>query len=135
MAAAYALHINLFANSHVDIHSVVMGLELAVPCIAMEASLLLLDSSLSERDVRSARTAVPSEQSTAPSAASLSPAAAQAAGRRLVSPAAAALNNMRAAFRKAVDLVYCHNIRYSLVGTLPPGQRMLLEAAGQVKLG
>eukprot|EP00775_Hariotina_reticulata_P009617 gene9617-9778_t len=135
MAAAYALHVNLFAKSNIDVHSIVTGIELAIPCIAMEASLSLLDGSLSENHPRPANAAVTSEQLTVPSAASAIPVTAQPAGLCLVSPAAAALKNMRVAFRKAVDLVYCHNIKYSLVGTLSPGQRMLLDAAGQVGAG
>lgn len=47
MAAAYTLHLNLFASIHADVPSMLHGIQLATPCLALETAMLLLSNTLS----------------------------------------------------------------------------------------
>lgn len=107
MAAAYTLHLNLFSYIHGDISHMIQGVQLAAPCLTMEAALLLLSNTLNT-----------------PLAAK---AAVAAAG-----PVKGSSPLQLATVQEAVDAVYLHNMRYSLIGAAPAVQRLVLEAGAQL---
>lgn len=109
MAAAYTLHLNLFSHIHLEPSHILTGIQAATPCLAMEAALLMISSSL------------PAIRETPPTAA-----AAAAAG------SSARPNLSAAAFQEAVESVYLHNMRYSLIGAAGGMRRVVLEAGAQL---
>jgi hypothetical protein len=107
MAAAYTLHLNLFSHMHLEPSHILTGIQAATPCLAMEAVLLLISSSLPA-----------THKSKQPAAAA---AAANAPARVSV-----------VALQDAVESVYLHNMRYSLIGAAGGMRRVMLEAGAQL---
>jgi hypothetical protein len=109
MAAAYTLHLNLFAHVHFEASHILTGIQAATPCLAMEAALLTISSSL------------PATKESQPAAAAA--AAAHASAGSVLSAAA---------LQDAVESVYLHNMRYSLIGAAGGMRRVMLEAGAQL---
>jgi hypothetical protein len=110
MAAAYTLHLNLFSHMHLEPSHILTGIQAATPCLAMEAALLMISSSL------------PAIKETPPTAAAAAAAAGSSSGPNLSA----------AAFQEAVESVYLHNMRYSLIGAAGGMRRVVLEAGAQL---
>jgi hypothetical protein len=104
MAAAYTLHLNLFSHVHLEPSHILTGIQAATPCLAMEAALLLVSSSLPA-----------TRKTTQPAAAANGP-----TGVSVV------------ALQEAVESVYLHNMRYSLIGAAGGMRRAMLEAGAQL---
>jgi riboflavin biosynthesis pyrimidine reductase len=104
MAAAYTLHLNLFSHVHLEPSHILTGIQAATPCLAMEAALLLISSTLPA-----------TRKATQPAAAANAP-----AGVSVV------------ALQEAVESVYLHNMRYSLIGATGGMRRAMLEAGAQL---
>lgn len=108
MAAAYALHLNLWSHMHWEPSHIITGLQAAAPCLSMEAALLLISNSLS-LPVNSRHKAAAAPQLSS------------SGGGLPVG-----------AMQDAVDAVYLHNMRYSLIGAAVGVRRWLLEAGAQL---
>lgn len=102
VTAAYVLHLNLFSYVHGDIPNILHGVQLAAPCLALEAALLMFSNMLN------------------------TPAAARIAAAR------SSRSSSVAVMQETVDAIYLHTMRYSLIGAAPGIQRLLLEAAAQL---
>ena len=119
MLAATALQLDIFSHVHWQMDDMITGLQLATPCMALEAGLLLLHSTLYLSNDTQPRSAAPT---------AVSPADSGAQHRQAPSDQATA----SAALLSAIDAVYLHNIRYSLIGAASTGSRVALEAGAQV---
>lgn len=116
MLAVTALQLDVFSHIHWQLNDVLVGAKLAVPCIAVDAALLVLYSTMS--GPASAQQLSSSSEATSSSAYSSQPQQTdQAAGK--------------AALLSAMDSVYLHDIRYSLIGAAALGPRLALEAGAQ----
>lgn len=112
MLAVTALQLDLFSHIHWSPSDVLSGLQLAVPCAAVDAALLAVYTTLSGPRAQQ------QQSSSSGSSSSPSQQADQAAAKSAV--------------LAAVDSVYLHNIRYSLIGAATPAARAALEAASQL---
>lgn len=123
MLAVTALQLDVFSHVHLHLNDVVVGAQLAVPCIAVDAALLILYNTLSGPGSQPSSTSnsTSSLDSTDPTAESSQSSQQQQTDQATVS----------AALLSAMDSVYLHNIRYSLIGATAPGPRLALEAGAQ----
>jgi hypothetical protein len=120
MLAVTALQLDVFSHLHWRLDDVMTGLQLAAPCAAIDAALLLLFMTLSGPQPQPQLKTAPTQAPTA-----------EAAAPRLTqqqSDRAAAT----AAVLGALDAVYLHSIRYSLLGATGPRARLALEAGAQL---
>jgi hypothetical protein len=106
MAAAYTLHLNLFSHVHLEPSHILTGIQAATPCLAMEAALLLVSSSLPA--TRKAKQPAAAAAASGPTGVSV------------------------VALQDAVESVYLHNMRYSLIGAAGGMRRVMLEAGAQL---
>eukprot|EP00879_Flechtneria_rotunda_P028281 GHRR01030380.1.p1 GENE.GHRR01030380.1~~GHRR01030380.1.p1 ORF type:complete len:238 (+),score=71.17 GHRR01030380.1:378-1091(+) len=138
VVAASALHLNVFQHLHFSASNLITGVELAAPCLAFEAILLLLLGLISNNNMslQQLLCTPPAEEAAAQSMNSMLAPAADGSttavtpnGHRVL-----AKRSPRATrtLQEALNAVYRHNQRYSLVGVAPAGQRLLLEAAAQI---
>lgn len=117
MLAVSALQLDPFSHLHWAVGDLRTGLQLALPCAAVDLALLTLYSTLS----------APNPQSNSSSSDATDKKAADSLSQQQTDQAAA-----KAALLAAVESVYLHNIRYSLIGATTPGARAALEAASQM---
>jgi hypothetical protein len=123
MLAVTALQLDVFSHVHWRLHDVMTGLQLAAPCAAIDAALLVLFMTLSGPQSQPQ----PNPASTDTTTATADAAAAQSTQQQQSDRAAA-----RAAVLGALDAVYLHSIRYSLMGATAPRARLALEAGAQL---
>lgn len=114
MLAVSALQLDLFSHLHWVASDVATGLQLAVPCAAVDVALLALYSTL----------LAPSGSTSQLSSSSSNP---LNSSQQQTDQAAA-----KTVLLAAADSVYLHNIRYSLIGAATPRARAALEAASQM---
>jgi hypothetical protein len=108
MLAVTALQLDVFSHLHWQLDDVITGAKLAAPCIAVDAALLTLYHALSAPAPQQQQSAPPSTQ------------------QQQQQP-----DQAQALLVSAMDAVYLHNIRYSLLGAAAPAQRLALEAGAQ----
>lgn len=118
MVAAAALQLDVFSHIHWSFDDVLTGMQLAAPCIALDAGLLLLYTTLSGPSVQQQSLT----NSTEPNLIDTETTQSQKSKDQAA---------MNAALLAAMDAVYLHNIRYSLLGATSVSSRVALEAGAQ----
>lgn len=136
MVAASALHLDVFSHLHLQLSDAVTGLQLAAPCVAIDTTLALLHNRLQHQSTPQG----PSSSRNTTLASLRSDTADQTADRHVdqaqqpptVPQQPSGKSQAGASLAVAVDAVYLHNIRYSLLGAAPAGPRLLLESGAQL---
>jgi hypothetical protein len=123
MLAVTALQLDVFSHIHWQLDDVLVGAKLAVPCIAIDAALLVLYTTLSGP---ASAQHLSSSSSTTSSISETSSSGPNSSRPQQIDQAAG-----KAALLSAMHLVNLHNIRYSLIGAAAPGPRLALEAGAQ----
>lgn len=124
MLAVTALQLDVFSHLHWRLDDVMTGLQLAAPCAAIDAALLLLFMSLSGPAPKPQLKTAPTGSTTqVPPADAAAPQPTQQQSDRAAATAAVL---------GALDAVYLHSIRYSLLGATGPRARLALEAGAQL---
>lgn len=124
MLAVTALQLDVFSHLHWRLDDVMTGLQLAAPCAAIDAALLLLFMSLSGPQPQPQANPAPTNSTTpTPTADAAATQPTQQQSDRAAT---------KAAVLGALDAVYLHSIRYSLLGATAPRARLALEAGAQV---
>lgn len=121
MLAVTALQLDVFSHLHWQLDDLITGAKLAAPCVAVDAALLTLYTALSP-PAQQQQQQQKQQQQPNPAAAPLSIQQQQSSPQ---------IDQAQSLLVSAMDVVYLHNIRYSLLGAAAPAQRLALEAGAQ----